>query len=121
MNSRRTNLALVLAIVVLLVGGYLIAARPSAQAKFAGADDAGMAAIQEIHPGYQQWFTPLFEPPGDEVATGLFALQAGLGGGLLGFCLGALRSRRKVEKLQARCAELAAAADAASAAAPPPP
>ena len=36
----------------------------------------------------------MFSPGSSEVESGLFALQAALGGGVLGYALGRLRSRR---------------------------
>ena len=38
---------------------------------------------------------PLFRPGSPELESGLFALQAGLGGILLGFVLGRLTARRR--------------------------
>jgi len=55
---------------------------------FAGADDRAEAAIREIRPDYQPWFKPVWEPPSGEIESLLFALQAALGAGFLGFYLG---------------------------------
>ncbi|PPQ38204.1 cobalt/nickel transport protein [Rhodoblastus acidophilus] len=61
---------------------------PGGTSEFKGADDRGAEAIAEARPGYEPWFKPLWKPPSDEVTTGLFALQAALGGGLLGYVIG---------------------------------
>jgi cobalt/nickel transport protein len=77
---------LVLAVVLLvalplaLVGG-----------DFGGSDGAAVERIDAT--GYVPWSVPLFEPA-PETASGLFALQAALGAGVLGYVLGTYRARR---------------------------
>lgn len=64
-------------------------------AQFGGSDDAASAAIQQLHPGYQPWFTPLWEPPGSETQSLLFALQAALGAGAIGYFFGLKHGQRR--------------------------
>ena len=59
-------------------------------AEFLGSD----AAAGELT-GDVPWLEPLFRPGSAELESGLFALQAGLGGILLGFVLGRLTARRR--------------------------
>lgn len=92
-GRRRTNLLLLLAILLLVVVSYLIGLR-SAGSEFAGADGQAVEMIEEANPDYQAWWAPVFEPS-SEVASGLFALQAGIGGGILGYVAGVFRGRRK--------------------------
>jgi cobalt/nickel transport protein len=56
--------------------------------KFEGSDDQATAAIQDSRPGYQPWFRPLWEPPSGEIESLLFALQAALGAGVIGYVIG---------------------------------
>lgn len=63
-------------------------------AEFAGADGQGAELITALRPGYIPWLTPLFTPPGAETESLLFALQAALGAGGLGFGFGYLVGRR---------------------------
>ncbi|MGC8775153.1 MAG: energy-coupling factor ABC transporter substrate-binding protein [Chlorobaculum sp.] len=64
-------------------------------AEFGGADDQAEEAIKELYPSYKPWFAPFWEPPGGEVESLLFALQAALGAGVLGYGLGFLRASRE--------------------------
>jgi cobalt/nickel transport protein len=61
---------------------------PGLKGEFKGADDLGTEAILEARPDYKPWFEPLWKPPSDEVETMLFALQAALGAGVLGYVIG---------------------------------
>lgn len=60
---------------------------------FAGTDAAATEAIEAT--GYQPWFTHLFKPGSGEIESGLFALQAAIGAGVLGFVLGWYRCKSK--------------------------
>lgn len=70
---------------------------------FVGTDSSATEQIEKANPDYEPWFTPVFEPSSGEVESGLFALQAALGAGVLGFALGALwqRSRKPREAASA--------------------
>jgi cobalt/nickel transport protein len=90
---------------VLLAAAALLAIVPlfmgfQGEKIFAGADDQAEAAIQEIRPDYEPWFHPLWEPPSGEIESLLFALQAALGAGFLGYYFGLRRGqayRRSVD------------------------
>jgi cobalt/nickel transport protein len=96
MNDERpfgwTTTLLLIAAVVLLAIIPLVIVRDS---EFGGADGAAQAAILEIAPGYEPWAAPLIEPPGSETASLLFALQAALGAGLIGYFFGLKRGQRQ--------------------------
>lgn len=81
----------------LLVGlAVLIAAAPmilGLPGEYGGADGAAQAAIEET--GYQPWFESLWEPPSGEIESLLFALQAALGAGAVGYVIGRLHGRRE--------------------------
>jgi len=81
----------------LLVGlAVLIAAAPmilGIEGEYGGADDRAKTAIEES--GYQPWFSSIWEPPSGEVASMLFALQAALGAGVVGYVIGRLHGRRE--------------------------
>ncbi len=90
-ESGKTPIWLLLAIVVLLAAlpFYL---HPGSE--FGGADGAAEEAIAEVQPDAQPWFSPIWTPPGGETESLLFALQAALGAGLIGFYFGLKRGER---------------------------
>lgn len=64
-------------------------------AEFSGSDGQAEEAISELYPGYKPWFVPFWEPPGGEIESLLFALQAAFGAGVLGYGLGFLRGKHE--------------------------
>jgi len=83
-------------IIILLLLCILVAVIPLAVLKnsdFGGADAAAEELITEIRPDYEPLAEPLLSPPGSETESLLFCLQAAIGAGLFGFCLGTLRER----------------------------
>ena len=97
MKARNGGL-LVLA-VVLAVGSALIGGRREG-AGFAGSDGQAMETVAAIQPDYRPWFSVIWEPP-PEIAGGLFALQAALGAGALGYYLGYKRGRARRDRADA--------------------
>ena len=86
--SRAAN-SLLLALAAALVAAPMVLKLPG---KYAGTDDAASEVIAEH--GYTPWFSALWEPPSKEIESLLFALQAALGAGVLGYVLGYRRGRQ---------------------------
>jgi cobalt/nickel transport protein len=61
--------------------------------EFSGSDGQGTKAIQRIQPGYKPWLAPIVTLPSREIESLLFATQAALGAGLVGFVIGLYRGR----------------------------
>jgi cobalt/nickel transport protein len=82
---------------LLALGVVVLAAVPllfvGSDTEFGGADGLAVERIDESD--YEPWFAPLFEPSA-ETASGLFALQAALGAGVLGYVFGVVRTRRRL-------------------------
>ncbi|MEI7027406.1 energy-coupling factor ABC transporter substrate-binding protein [Paenibacillus sp. y28] len=87
--------------VLILLGVILLAVLPLllVDAEFGGADGAAEEMIQTLHPSYEPWFSPFFELP-SETESMLFALQAALGAGFIGYVLGLFRGRSGKTKPQ---------------------
>ncbi|CAM4390176.1 energy-coupling factor ABC transporter substrate-binding protein [Paenibacillus tarimensis] len=85
-----TKALLILAAVLLICIVPLLAV----DAEFGGADGEAEEMITAIEPAYEPWFTPLMEPPA-ETESMLFALQAAIGAGFIGYAAGRLRGRAK--------------------------
>ncbi|MDS3861053.1 energy-coupling factor ABC transporter substrate-binding protein [Thermosynechococcaceae cyanobacterium BACA0444] len=86
-----TNWILVLGVISLAIVPLVVAKG----AEFSGADGQAEAAINEIHPDYETWFNPIFEPASGEIESLLFATQAGIGAGIIGYVIGWYRGRKE--------------------------
>jgi cobalt/nickel transport protein len=95
-RSTKINLLLVLAVVLLAVLPVVFGMGDHKEEPFAGADTQAETAITENDPDYKPWFSPLYEPPSGEIESGLFALQAALGAGVVGYMFGVKRTRRRL-------------------------
>lgn len=63
--------------------------------EFTGTDDQAAAAVAALAPGYKPWFQSVWQPASPEVASFLFALQAAIGAGVVGYVFGFLHGRTK--------------------------
>lgn len=83
--------------VMLLLAALIITVIPlmSGQgAVFGGADGQVAGVVQEINPEYRPWQEALWEPPSSEVESLLFALQAAVGAGFIGYFFGYYKGRK---------------------------
>ena len=91
----KKNLVLLLFVVILAVIPFMMSHTvKEGQEAFSGADDQAETLITQIHPDYTPWFKPLWEPPSGEIESLMFGVQAAIGAGLIGYCLGFYRGRR---------------------------
>ncbi len=102
--KRHQNLLLLLAVVLLAALPLWLVQKPLPDANgkpvelFAGADNKAMALIGDIAPNYVQWFKPIMEPASGEIVSLLFALQAALGAGFIGYYLGVSVTRERMKR-----------------------
>lgn len=90
----RMGVAIIVGLIVLvLLVALVLGGRASAgeDEPFGGADATATEQLEED--GHEPWFEPIYEPAGGEIESGLFALQAGVGGIVLGYVFGRLRGR----------------------------
>lgn len=66
--------------------------------EFGGADGEAQEAIGAIAPEYEPWFNAIWEPPGGETESLLFALQAAIGAITIGYVIGYGRARKKYSR-----------------------
>ena len=112
--KRTQNILLIIGVIVLALLPLWIVERPAAGpdgevAIFGGADDQAKNLIGEINPEYQPWFESLIEPASGEIASMLFALQAAIGAGFIGYYIGVgstrEKMRREIEQLREAAAQ----------------
>lgn len=93
-NKLTIALACLLAATAVLVLSFVLAPKHGAEEgeAFGGTDSAVTSVLEEK--GVEPWFKPVLELGSGELESGLFALQAALGAGLLGYTFGHLRGRQ---------------------------
>ncbi|MEA5580975.1 energy-coupling factor ABC transporter substrate-binding protein [Nodularia harveyana UHCC-0300] len=97
MNQSKNGLSnwlLILAVIILAVAPLIFIR----DAEFGGADGQAEEEIGAIQPGYEPWFTPIFEPPSGEVESLLFTSQAALGAGVIGYVIGLYKERHRQQR-----------------------
>ncbi|MCY9663805.1 energy-coupling factor ABC transporter substrate-binding protein [Paenibacillus alginolyticus] len=94
MKTRTVNTLMVIAVVLLAVLPLIFA-----KGEFGGSDAAAEQLIQSIAPSYRPWFSSLFELP-SETESMLFALQAAIGAGFIGFAFGFFKGKASKSKNQ---------------------
>jgi len=87
----KKNLILILLVVLLAIVPLFM----NRGAEFGGADGQAEEVITQINPDYQPWFSSVWEPPSGEIESLLFALQAALGAGFIGYYIGYVRGRKQ--------------------------
>jgi cobalt/nickel transport protein len=93
-NQSLNNWFLILAVLALGVAPLIFVPH----GKFGGSDDKAKSAITEIQPEYKPWFQSPFTPASGEIASLLFASQAALGAGVVGYAIGVYKGRSKRER-----------------------
>lgn len=91
---RTKNIILILLVVLLAVVPLWF----KGGAEFGGADGQAEEAITQLQPGYEPWFESIWEPPSGEIESLLFALQAALGAGFIGYYLGYVKGRKETAR-----------------------
>ena len=82
----------------IIIGSLIIGGK----GEFGGADGQIEGVISEMNSSYEPWFESIWTPPSGEIESLLFALQAALGAGYIGYYIGKKQnvqtSKHTVEK-----------------------
>ena len=96
-TTKKTNNGKLTVILLLLVLAIIIIPQITQKgAEFGGADGEAEAAIGEINPDYEPWFSSFYEPASGEIESLLFASQAALGAGIVGYYIGTTKTKKKI-------------------------
>ncbi len=96
MTLWKKNLILILTVVVIVIAPLLF----FKNAEFAGADGLAEEQITQINPDYKPWFESVLVPASGEIESLLFALQAAIGAGIVGFVLGKITANKPSSEMQ---------------------
>lgn len=83
---KKKNMLLVLLCVVLMGLSLMIGTMRGGS--FGGADDKIEDTIKEVNANYKPWASHVWEPPSGEIESLLFATQAAIGAGFIGYYIG---------------------------------
>lgn len=92
---KKSNNLILIGLVILLAVIPLMTIK---DAEFGGADGQAEGVIEEIDPEYEPWFEPFMEPASGEIESLLFALQAAIGAGVIGYGIGLLKGKRNAQQ-----------------------
>lgn len=84
------NTILICIVIALVIVPFYIAGKSD----FNGADAKSAELINSINPEYKPWFKNIWEPPGKEIETLMFCLQAAIGSGVVFFIIGYYKGKR---------------------------
>ncbi len=93
LSLSRGRSLLLLALAAVIVAAPMVL--PGIEGAFSGTDDVASQAVEAARPGYIRWIEPLWSPPSKEIEGTIFALQAALGAGILGYVLGRRHGSRR--------------------------
>ncbi|MPQ49055.1 energy-coupling factor ABC transporter substrate-binding protein [Marinifilum sp. N1E240] len=91
---KNQNFWIIIAIVAIVVGVFSYVDN----SEFGGADGQAEEYIVEANPAYEPWFSNIWEPPGSEIESLLFALQAAIGAGILFYVIGYYKGKKAIVK-----------------------
>ena len=95
-KSSSTKLTVILLLIVLAI--IIVPQITLKGAEFGGADGEAESVITEINPDYEPWFSSFYEPASGEIESLLFASQAALGSGIIGYYIGTTRTKKKMRE-----------------------
>jgi len=97
-TKKSSNMKLTVVLFILVLAIIIVPLITQKGAEFGGADGEAEGVITEINPEYEPWFSSLIEPASGEIESLLFASQAALGAGIIGYYIGTTRTKKKVRE-----------------------
>ncbi len=94
-TPRQGNWWLISGVIVLIAFPLLFI-----KGEYNGADGQAHDVVLEIQPDYEPWFNTLTEPASGEVESFLFATQAALGAGAIGYIIGLYKGRKEELRIE---------------------
>lgn len=92
------KLELIVIAILLIFTAQFIYISSTTDAEYGGADDMPEEVIGEITGGsFKPIAEPIWEPPSGEIESLLFALQAAIGAGVIGYFFGYYRAKKNYE------------------------
>jgi cobalt/nickel transport protein len=92
------KLELIVLVLLLIFAAQFFYISSTTNADYGGADDKPEGVIHDITGGtYKRIMNPVWEPPSAEIESLLFALQAAIGAGILGYFFGYYRAKKSYE------------------------
>ena len=91
---KNQNFWIIIAIVAIVVGVFTYVDN----SEFGSADGQAEEYIVTANPSYEPWFSNIWEPPGSEIESLLFALQAAIGAGILFYVIGYYKGKKAIVK-----------------------
>ena len=102
MSLTAKNTVLILLVLALVIVPLVMNNAP----EFSGADGQATELIGEIDKNYQPWYSSFWEPPGGEMESLLFAVQAAIGSGFIGYYFGYVRGKKSRKNEPERHSEM---------------
>jgi cobalt/nickel transport protein len=94
--SRKLEIIVLALLLIFAAQFFYISSTTDAQ--YGGADDKPAGVIEQITGGtYNPIAKPIWEPPSGEIESLLFALQAAIGAGVIGYFFGYYRAKKNYE------------------------
>lgn len=92
----KKNIILLCIAALLIVVPFII----NANGEYEGADAQAEGIINEINSDYEPWASSLWEPPSGEVESFIFAAQAAIGAGFIGYFIGKKSNDKRNKSVQ---------------------
>jgi len=84
--KRRKNIGLISICLLLIVSSFVIGSIRGGE--FSGADDQIAESVNQVNKDYKPWYKSIWKPPSAEIESLLFAIQAAMGAGFIGYYIG---------------------------------